>query len=146
TPDALQNAFLYRVGLSQRELALADLDRYERLYARKHAERAAAVFWTRQQLLDDDAARREHAVDYLARYRSKGGLDRLIVAEVTIAQIDWRRSCPEPLLHDLCVSIERHDKSLVPHRCELPQYTTVTVHKRNAKLAQQAQERLRSAV
>lgn len=145
TPDALQNAYLYRVGLSQPELALADLDRYERLYARKDPDRAAAVFWTRQQLLDDDAARRAHAVDYLARYRSKGARDHLIVAEVTIAQSDWRRSCPEPLLHDLCVSIERHDTSPAPHRCELPQYTTVTVHKRDTKLAAQAQERLRSA-
>jgi hypothetical protein len=100
---ALDNAYLLRVGLGQHEQAEADRDALERSYVHTQPERATAVFWSRRAHLDHDQARRDHAVAYLKKYRRSGGVDREIVAEAVIAQIDWRRSCHEPLLLDSCV-------------------------------------------
>ena len=34
-------------------------------------------------------------------------VDRAVVAHAVIAQIDWRRSCDEPLLYDSCITVKR---------------------------------------
>jgi hypothetical protein len=100
---ALENAYLLRVGLGEREQAEADRAALERSYLRTQPERAAEVFWSRRAQLERNQARRDHAVAYLKSYRHGGGVDREIVAEAVIAQIDWRRSCDEPMLLDSCV-------------------------------------------
>jgi hypothetical protein len=105
--DALQNAYLFRLGLGQEQQAKQDLGTYESLYKSKDVEKAAAIFWSEHALLTASGARRKHAEDYLNTYGTKGGLDRAVVAEAVIAQIDWRRSCDEPLLYDSCITIER---------------------------------------
>jgi hypothetical protein len=169
TPDALQNAYLFRVGLSQTDAALQDLGEYERLYARKDPDKAAHLFWARQELLETEVQRRDHALAYLERYGEAGPLDRTLVAEAVIAQFDWRRSCAEPLLFDSCITIERagkrtwvrgisaSDQAKVdrvlaeragksikpPKRCGGSGYAVVTVHARKPKLASDAQARLR---
>lgn len=104
---ALQNAYLFRLGLGQESKAKEDLDKYESVYKRKDPKRAAKIFWSRHDLLDSATARRSHAEEYLKTYGKKGGLDRAVVAEAVIAQIDWRRSCDEPLLYDSCITVKR---------------------------------------
>jgi hypothetical protein len=167
TPDALRNAYLFRVGLGQTEPALRDLDEYERLYERKHSDKAATIFWSRHEQLESSAQQREHALAYLDRY-GRTDMVRSIVAEAVVAQIDWRRSCTEPLLFDSCISIAREgkrkwlpgvstaDQAKVaaaraeqsgkpykpPKRCGGPGHATVTVHARKHKLAADAQARL----
>jgi hypothetical protein len=159
TPDALQNAYLFRVGLSQRDAARRDLVDYERLYEQKDLEKAASFFAARQQLLDSWKDKRKHAVEYLAKYDGEVDLDFLIVAEAVIAQIDWRRSCPEPLLLDSCISVVRervhpsraalpvptltkpNQRYRPPKRCGSPSQAIVTVHRRNTKLSADAQAR-----
>jgi hypothetical protein len=106
-PDVLENAFLLRLGLGQRDRARADVDTFEQLYAGKDTPRAARLFWTQRAAIEKTEALRQHAVAYLESYGRKGGVDRAVVAEVVIAEIDWRRSCAEPLLHDACVTIQR---------------------------------------
>ncbi|PRP95123.1 tetratricopeptide repeat protein [Enhygromyxa salina] len=173
TPAALQNAYLFRVGLSQRDQAMRDLADYERLYSRSSDKQAAPIFWSRRDLLDSVKAQRKHALDYIARYDQAGGLDRLVVAHAVVAQIDWRQSCREPLLLDTCISIEREparpstpgiaaaDAARVraalaeqsgkpdrrtryrrPARCGSPNHGLITVHRRDAKLAASAQQRI----
>jgi hypothetical protein len=167
TPDALQNAYLFRVGLSQNGAALQDLDEYERLYAGEDPDEAARIFWAQHDLLETQRQRRDHALAYLERHGEDGPLDRALVAEAVIAQIDWRRSCTEPLLFDSCITIkrvgkrnwvrgisasdqatvdrvlaERAGKSLEPpKRCGGSSYAVVTVHARKQKLARAAQDR-----
>jgi hypothetical protein len=111
-----------RLGLGQTSEALANLDTLERLHARG-SEAAAAAAWARRQALTNTADKREHALSYLATYGQRGGLDRAIVAEAVIAQIDWRRSCDEPLWLDSCSLVRRR----VVFIC---QYTAIEARKR----------------
>lgn len=105
--NALQNAYLFRLGLGQDEKAKENLSKYESLYKRKDIKKAAKIFWSQHDLLDSTSARRKHAEEYLKTYGKRGGLDRAVVAEAVIAQIDWRRSCEEPLLYDSCITVKR---------------------------------------
>jgi TolA-binding protein len=105
--EALQNAYLFRVGLGQEEKAMEDLKKYEGLYQRKDPSTAAKIFWSRYDLLKTEREQRTHAEDYLKTYGKRGGLDRQIVAEAVIAQQDWRASCEEELLYDSCMTITR---------------------------------------
>lgn len=169
SPDALQNAYLLRLGLDQVDAAKADLTKYENLYEQRDLEKAAEIFWPWHMLLDSSSERRRHAQAYIDDYADRGGIDRRVVAEAVIAQIDWRRSCGEPLLHDACVTVERErvhpsvaaldtarerlgqgpppsmheSRYRPPQRCGSPRHGIITVHERNAKLAAQAQARFR---
>ncbi len=107
SPEALQNAYLFRLGLGQEEQAAADLKAYEDIYKQKDPATAARIFWSRYALLTTDVSRKKHAEDYLKIYGKKGGTDRQIVAEVAIGQILWRESCEKELLYDSCLSIKR---------------------------------------
>jgi TolA-binding protein len=171
TVDALQNAYLFRIGLDQREQAGRDLAEYEQLYEKKDVAKAASIFWTRQSLLDSRKAKREHAEDYLQTYGKTGGVDRAMVAEAVIAQDDWRRSCRKTLLHDSCITVERvrmHPSEAAlaqtglavepkpqaepgakqpryrpPKRCGSADRAITTVHDRSSKLRDQAQSRFK---
>ena len=173
TPAALDNAYLFRIGLEQSDAARRDLAALQKLYATKHVAKAAEYFWSGRELLDSSKQRRQHALDYLDTFEWQGGYDREVVAHAVIAQIDWRRSCREPLLFDACISLERSpakrgvpgvsaleaaqvEAALAeiagtppkpyrrPKRCggEVGG-VTLTVHKRNAKLAEAAQKRFK---
>ena len=106
-PDALQNAYLYRLGLGQYEEAETNLRKYENLYKRKDPKKAATIFWSRHDILKTDEEILSHAKAYLKTYARTGGNDRQIVAEGVIGQILWRQSCEKGLLYDSCISIKR---------------------------------------
>ncbi len=103
TPELLQEAAQLRFGLGQRELAFADLDRIEQLLQRSDPARAAEVYWSRRLLLDREDERVAHARAFLERYGRTAGLDRRVVAELTIAESLWRRACDKGLVDDLCI-------------------------------------------
>ena len=106
-PDALQNAYLYRLGLGQDQKADENLRKYENLYKKKDPKKAATIFWSRHDILKTDDEKLKHAQDYLKTYARNGGDDRQIVAEGVIGQILWRQSCEKGLLYDSCLSIKR---------------------------------------
>lgn len=160
--DALHNAYLLRVGLGQGDAAIADLDDYQRLYAGRDPERAAALFWSRHDLLDGWKQQREHALDYLRVHGHAGGLDRVVVAEAAIAQIDWRTSCRSTMVLDACIAIERTPKRALhpnlagalartapasessdrlPKRCGDASQPVYKLLRRDKKLAARAQDR-----
>ncbi len=170
--DALQNAYLFRLGLGEQEKAAENLKKYEGVYKRKNVAKAAKIFWSRHGLIKEDAERRKHAEEYLKTYGSKGGKDRKIVAEAVVAQIDWRRSCAKELVQDSCMSIKRkrvisgveeierrkklearqaraekkrkREKFKPPARCGSATQGIITVHKRDKKQAAAAQKRFSS--
>lgn len=107
TADLLRSAYLARVGLGQKDLALAALDALEQMYRRDHPELAARYFWMRRELLTGDDERLQHAMTYLERHGKTGGHDRRIVAEATIGQRLWRRSCEKGLHDDICGILSR---------------------------------------
>lgn len=105
--EALQNAYLFRLGLGEDEKAEANLTKYEAMYKKKDIQQAAKIFWSKNALLESDSAKRKHAVEYLKTYGKRGGGDREAVAEAVIGQIDWRKSCDEELTYDSCLSVKR---------------------------------------
>lgn len=105
--EALQNAYLFRLGLGEEEKAEANLTKYEAMYKKKDIETAAKIFWSKNALIETDMAKRKHALEYLKVYGKRGGKDREAVAEAVIGQIDWRKSCDEELLYDSCISVKR---------------------------------------
>ncbi|MCB9706031.1 MAG: hypothetical protein H6711_29500 [Myxococcales bacterium] len=106
-PNALQNAYLYRLGLGQTDKADTNLRKYENLYKKSNPQKAATIFWSRQDILKTDDEKLKHAQEYLKVYARNGGADRQIVAEALIGQILWRQSCDKGLLYDSCLSIKR---------------------------------------
>lgn len=106
-PSALQNAYLYRLGLGQTDEAETNLRKYENLYKKKDPKKAATIFWSRHDILKTDDEKLKHAQAYLKTYAKSGGNDRQIVAEGVIGQILWRQSCEKGLLYDSCLSIKR---------------------------------------
>ena len=162
--DALENAFLFRLGLGQQREASEDLQRYESLYRRKDPKRAAGIFWARHDLLEEPEQRLRHAETYVQTYGRKGGLDRLAVAHAIAGQIKWRRSCPKTMLGDACVSIRREravmgtktsedaadlrrrNKRAIPDRCGRATQGVITVHRRDPKLAAAAQVHFEQAL
>ncbi len=160
--DALRNAYLFRLGLGDEQKAQADLTKYEDLYKRKDPKTAAKIFWSKHALLDSDEKRLQHARAYIKTYGGKGGSDRQAVAEAAIGQILWRQSCEKELLYDSCLTVKRSkatageetrkkadklrkkgkkgkQKDEIPKYCGSPTQGIITVHKRDGKLAGEAQ-------
>jgi tetratricopeptide (TPR) repeat protein len=107
TPEALQNAYLFRLGLGEEAKAQEDLNKYENLYRKKDPKTAAKIYWSKHELLDSDEERLAHAREFITRYGSKGGVDREVVAQALVGQILWRQSCSKELLYDSCISVQR---------------------------------------
>jgi TolA-binding protein len=161
---ALENAFLFRRGLGDDEKATANLRRYEEVFQKKDAGKAAGIFWAEHDLLADDAAKLRHAEAYIERYGKKGGSDRLAVAHAAAGQVLWRRSCGKKTEGDVCVTItrrqatagqgtrdqaedlRRRNKKKIPDRCGSESQAIVTVHARDAKLAAAAQKHFEAAI
>ncbi|NVB37843.1 hypothetical protein G6O69_08355 [Pseudenhygromyxa sp. WMMC2535] len=169
--NALQNAYLFRLGLGEESKAKENLGKYESLYKKKDIDKAAKIFWSQHDLLESEGAKRSHAEQYLKTYGKRGGIDRNVVAEAVIAQIDWRRSCEEPLLYDSCITIKRRrvlsgveeierrkkmeekqkaaeesdekTRFRPPRRCGSPTQGIITVHRRGKKRREAAQARFK---
>lgn len=143
TPELLVEAAWLRVGLGQRAAAEADFEKHEQLLGRKDPGRAAAVFWSRRVLLGSDDERIEHAEEYLRRYGTLVDLDRRIVVEASLGQIEWRRACSAGAIADACIAIRRGPAAAGPRQprgCAEGQ-ASVTVHPRDEPLARAAQRR-----
>lgn len=157
--EALNNAYLFRLGLGQQEKAAADLAKYEDYYKKKDVTTAAKIYWSKHSLLTDDASKLAHAKAYLSTYGGKGGADRQAVAEAAIGQILWRQSCDKELLYDSCITVQRKKanageaerkkaeklrkkakkkKDALPKYCGTETQALITVHKRDGKKAAEA--------
>lgn len=166
--EALQNAYLFRLGLGENEKAQTNLSKYEAVYKRKDPKVAAKIFWSKSALLNTDKERMDHALAYLKTYGKSGGVDRRMVAEALIGQIQWRQSCEKELLYDSCITIQRQKatageeqrqkaralrrktkgkgkkkkkKYRPPKYCGNPTQGLITVHNRSKKKADAAQKR-----
>jgi TolA-binding protein len=160
---ALQNAYLFRLGLGDEAKAKDNLTKYEGLYRRSEPATAAKIFWSKHELLDNDEAKLRHAREYISTYGNKGGVDRRVVAEAAIGQILWRQSCDKPLLYDSCLTVQRKratagesqrnkaaklrqktkkgkdKKPDIPQYCGSATQGIITVHARDSKRAGEAQ-------
>jgi TolA-binding protein len=157
--EALNNAYLFRLGLGQEDKAQADLAKYEDIYKKKDITTAAKIFWSKHNLLDTDAEKLTHAKQYLATYGGKGGADRQAVADAAVGQVLWRQSCDKELLYDSCITVVRKKatagetarkkseklrkktkkkKDALPKYCGTETQALITVHKRDGKKVTEA--------
>lgn len=164
---ALSNAYIFREGLGDEAKAKSNLEKYEALYKKKNPEKAAKIFWSKNELLENEAAKLEHARQYIKTYGNRGGVDRRIVAEATIGQILWRQSCNKDLLFDSCLTIQRKKatagedqrekaeklrkktkkkKNDIPQYCGTSTQGLITVHARDPKKAATAQGHFREVL
>ena len=164
---ALQNAYLFRLGLGDESKAKDNLNKYEGLYRKSEPATAAKIFWSKHDLLGDDEAKLRHAREYIGTYGNKGGVDRRVVAEAAIGQILWRQSCSKPLLFDSCITVQRKratageeqrkkaaklrqktkkGKADIPQYCGSATQGIITVHARDPKKAAEAQKHFDSVL
>ena len=162
--QALNNAYVFRSGLGDDEAARKDLERYESLYRRKDPGKAAEIYWSQADLIDDENKRLDHAEEFIKRYGKKGGKDRLVVAHAVAGQVLWRRSCSKKLLADACVTLKRKKAMAgegpraeaeqyrrvasrkIPKRCGTATRGVLIVHDRDSKLAARAQKHFADAI
>lgn len=159
--EALQNAFLFRLGLGDDAAATENLRKYEQLYRRKDPARAAGIYWAQYDLIDDEMAQARHAEGYVSNYGKKGGADRLVVAHAAAGRALWRQSCSKSLVAESCITIRRkraqagdgpRDRAEklrrrgVPQRCGSEKRAVIVVHARDAKLAARAQAHFAKAI
>jgi tetratricopeptide (TPR) repeat protein len=146
-PGLLVRAAWWRVGLGQRALADADFERHEKLYGREDPRGVAAVFLSRIELLDTDAAREAHLAEYLRRHGKVVAPALRLLAEARLGQLEWRRSCDKGKVADACMRINRtqpvtaHTSRWGQRFCG-PYMTVFTVYLRDERLAAAAQRRL----
>jgi tetratricopeptide (TPR) repeat protein len=111
-PNALQNAFIFRLGRGEYDRAIEDAKLFEQNYGRKrkYAALAAGVNFSLgtiyEQRRDYDAISR-HYKNYIDRWGSRGGLDRVVVAYVKVGDALWRGSCPVEGINGACIKIKR---------------------------------------
>lgn len=163
--DLLRSAYRMRVGLGQRDRALAVLDRLESRFLRDDPHQAAQIFWARGDLMRDDRERLEHAMAYLKRHGKHGPRDLRIVASAQIGALQWRAACDKGVHEDLCVTIKRrrrdslmqgrpihHDRERprprppAPPTCEPPTSPTLTLYPRDPRRAAEARRWLSQAI
>ncbi|MCC6995812.1 MAG: hypothetical protein IT370_14475 [Deltaproteobacteria bacterium] len=107
---SLGDATFFRRGLGQDDKAIANGDFFIKQYGKKKKSEAAAVSFGLAAVFEkrkrwDDLEK--HLSQYLKTWGGAGGVDRVIIAHVKIADKLWRESCPIAGVNGACVSIER---------------------------------------
>ncbi|MCB9700922.1 MAG: hypothetical protein H6711_03400 [Myxococcales bacterium] len=100
----LERALLLRLGLGDADAARRDVDLAWALFGSDEPAWVAGLAWALRELATTEEARLRHAEDYLRHFGDEGGVDRRLVAEVTVADDRWRRSCRRGDTLGLCVA------------------------------------------
>lgn len=126
-PAVLQRAARLRRDLGDSDKYVEDVRLFIRLYgSRKElAETAAGLFFDVGQHYEDlgaTAKLKPHYEEYLKVWGERGGLDRRLGAEVRLAELAWRSSCPVPGVYGVCADLQRQPPLLPLQRRLLVSY------------------------
>ena len=108
--DAMSNAVFFRKGIGDDGKAIENTRYFIKTFgAKKQQEAANAAFslTTVYEKQGDGDAVIKHLRDYIRTYGSKGGADRLVIANAKIGQILWAQSCPVKQVDGSCVKVVR---------------------------------------
>ena len=98
----------------------------------------------------DTAPLRRHFAEYIKKWGARGGVDRLIMAEVRLGELLWQAACPITELDGLCSSASTAaPPANEPAACEGPQvlpFSQQPPRARQAALLQAAMEHLDKAI
>ena len=107
--SSLGDATFFRRGLGQDDKAVANGTFFIKQYGKKNKAEAAKVFYSLAAVYEKHKKWDElvkHLSVYIRDYGSSGGVDRLIIAHVKIADIMFRESCPQAGINGACVYIK----------------------------------------
>ena len=108
--SAMSDAVFYWKGLGRDERAIADTRYFEKMFGNKKPQLAANAHWSLATVYEkqgDSDALVRHLREYVKRYGTKHGADRVVIANAKIGQTLWAKSCPEKLVDGSCVEIRR---------------------------------------
>ncbi len=108
--DAMSDAVFYRKGIGDDAKAIENTKYFIRTFgAKKPAEAANASFSLTSvyEKQGDKDAVIKHLREYIRTYGSKGGDDRLVIANAKIGAILWEQSCPVKQVDGSCVKVVR---------------------------------------
>jgi tetratricopeptide (TPR) repeat protein len=151
--DAMNDAVFYRKGRGDDDKAIADTAYFIKTFGRKKKKDAANAFFSETSIYEKRGDRDKvvkHLREYIAKYGTTGGSDRLIVAYVKIGEILWNESCPVKGVNGSCVKEvreravsshrkhKRHHGSDLPTQCGPQTKIRLTVIKRDPRKAKEA--------
>jgi tetratricopeptide (TPR) repeat protein len=170
-PEALGNAFHFRVGLGEYDKAVQDMNDYIKFYGTRKPQDAAGVFFQMAQVYEKEGRKEEllkHLDAYLKKWGNQGGIDRQIYAHFRMGELLWKKSCAQEGVYGACVKIERvsatgrqkafyeinkrikdkKKKLKEPKRttCGPPTSSKITVFDRNKGLVKQAMDHFNAAL
>jgi tetratricopeptide (TPR) repeat protein len=108
--DAMSDAVFYRKGIGDDAKAIENTKYFIKTFGKKNPKEAANAAFSLTTVYEkqgDKDAVVKHLRDYIRTYGSKGGDDRLVIANAKIGQILWEQSCPVKQVNGSCVKIVR---------------------------------------
>jgi tetratricopeptide (TPR) repeat protein len=108
--DAMSDAVFYRKGIGDDAKAIENTKYFIKTFGAKKPQEAANASFSLTSVYEkqgDGDAVIKHLRDYIRTYGSKGGEDRLVIANAKIGQILWTQSCPVKQVDGSCVKIVR---------------------------------------
>ncbi len=148
-PSMLQNAITYRRALGQDKEAIANIERFAKMYGRKLKEESAAALFSlasiHEKAGDVNATIAAHK-NYIARVGKKGGRDRLIVAYAQAGALLWKASCAAPnaadgtctRLQPVVRDLKKASPKALPTRCSAGPIVDIQVRTRDKGQAREA--------
>jgi TolA-binding protein len=169
-PQALANAYQFRLGLGDYDKAIGDLNSYIKYFGAKKPDDAAAKFFQMGQVYEREGRMDElakHLDSYIKKWGKQGGVDRLIWAHFKLGELQWKRACPQADRYGACVKIERvaatgREKAFYEinrkrgkkqkiqekgrKQCGPPTRSKITLFDRSPKLSNEAQGHFKTAL
>ena len=156
-PRALADAVVYRKGIGDDARAIANTQRFVRMFAANQPQRAAEAHFSLASIYEKQGnhdALVRHLREYLRRFGARGGAERVVIAHAKIGQALWARSCPVKLVDGACVKVTReraiHVRRLArgaqPTQCGPTSKAKLTVVPRSAREAGAAMAAFADAV
>jgi tetratricopeptide (TPR) repeat protein len=140
--DAMSDAIYYRRSIGHREKAIENTQYFIKTFSMKKPREAADASWSLQALYEDNPDQAiKHLREYLRIYGSKGGGERVVIANARIGQLLWKQSCRGATFDGLCAT-----SKLEARTCGTGNGHVVTPIKRNAQKANDARDAFEFAI
>jgi TolA-binding protein len=157
---ALSNAVTYRKGIGHDRQAIKNIEEFVKKFKNKRRDDAADAFFGMTGIYEkqgNDAMVVKHLQRYLREFGSRGGRDRVIIANAKIGEVLWNQSCRGKGVDGACVKIareralrrtrrQRRKGAAVPNRCGESDRIVLTVIERDKSKARQAQGYFKKAI
>ncbi|HEU0033612.1 MAG TPA: tetratricopeptide repeat protein [Kofleriaceae bacterium] len=109
--DAMSDAVFFRKGIGDDAKAIEDTNTYIAKFGKQNPKEGADALFSLTSVYEKQG-NADELVKHLQRYMreypaSKGGADRIVIANAKIGLTRWKQSCPVPMVDGSCVKIVR---------------------------------------